>query len=264
MTMRVVIVGVGGVGTRLARELPMYLSRRHPGAEVVLVDGDHFEPKNRDRQDFDAGGVGVNKARFWAEKVAADYPELRVTYRDTFVTRHNVDMYVPEGSHVFCAVDNHASRLLLSERVSSMRDGVLVSGGNDYHDGNVQVHVRRGGVDLTPPITYLHREIADPADPRHGKNPAEMSCEELAAASTPQLQFANGMVAQLMLSAFWNVSEGVEPPYSEVYFDLKRGTQRPVLRKTVTQQKEDGSATAATGAGGAALADRAGSVSPAG
>jgi predicted dinucleotide-binding enzyme len=225
--MKIVIVGVGGVGTRLARELPMYVSRAHAGSEIVLIDGDIFEEKNLDRQDFDAErGIGTNKAAMWADEIKKRYPKLAVTYHDQFVTTANVAEMIPEGATVFCAVDNHASRKLLSDHVSVMRDGTLISGGNDYHDGNVQVHVRKEGEDVTPPITYLHPEIEHPAD----KNPAEMSCEERAASGSPQLQFANVKVATEMMSTFYAVTTE-DPRFSEVYFDLKRGTQRPIMRK---------------------------------
>lgn len=252
--MRVVIVGVGGVGTRLARELPMYLSRAHAGAEVVLVDGDIFEEKNLDRQDFDAErGIGTNKAAMWADEIKRRHPGVAVSYHDRFVTKANVAEVVTESSVVFCAVDNHASRKLLSDRMSELKDGMLVSGGNDYHDGNVQVHVRKDGKDVTPPITYLHPEIDEPQD----KNPAEMSCEERAAAGSPQLQFANVKVATEMMGAFYSATTE-DPRYSEVYFDLKRGTQLPRMRKR--KEVSDGNAEAS--GGDSDLSGEAGRVRP--
>lgn len=237
--MKVIIVGIGGVGTRLASELPMYMSRRYPGSEITLIDGDIFEEKNRDRQVFDAErGIGTNKAAMWAEEIKTKYPDMKVTHFPEFVTKANVAEYIPEGSTVFCAVDNHASRKLLSDRVSAMENGMLISGGSDSEmidSGNVQVHVRKDGKDdETAPITYLHPEIDNPAD----KNPAEMSCEERAATGSPQLQFANLKVATEMVSAFYSVTEGKTPRYSEVYFDLKRGTQLPRMRKRKEQVKD--------------------------
>src|SRR5512139_1740222 len=116
--MKIVIVGVGGVGTRLAREMPMYLSRKYPGAEVTLVDGDIFEYKNLDRQDFDETAIGTNKAVAWTESIKRRYPDLAVKFHDEYATYRNVEEFIPEGSVVFCAVDNHASRKLLSDRMS--------------------------------------------------------------------------------------------------------------------------------------------------
>jgi len=253
--MRVVIVGVGGVGTRIARELPMYMSRKHAGSEVVLIDGDRFEAKNMDRQDFNPKtGLGVNKAIEWAEELTPKYPELAVSAFAEYVTEDNVAQFITDGSVVFCCVDNHASRKLLSDHASTLRDTILVSGGNDYYDGNIQMHVRRDGKDATAPITHLHPEIDMPAD----KNPAHMSCEELAAAGSPQLQFANLKVATEMLCSFYMATEeklGIK--YSEAYFDITKGTQRPIMRKVIQNvdtETSDGDAALADGTGAVAAA----------
>jgi hypothetical protein len=122
-------------------------------------------------------------------------------------------------------VDNHASRLLVSRHAATLRDLTLISGGNDYEDGNVQVYVRQNGADLTPSLTRYHPEIARPAD----RNPAELSCEELMAAGAPQLLFANLTVAALMLNAFYAWRQGALD-YSEVYLDIVRNISRPVTR----------------------------------
>lgn len=222
---KVVVVGVGGVGTHLVTPLCRFLASRHPGSSVTLVDGDSFEPKNRERQDFVEYG---NKAEVTAAELSSKFPELNVGHQPQYLTNADVWAYVPEGTVVFSCVDNHASRKMLSDHVGTLEEAVLVSGGNDHHDGNVQVYVRRGGVDVTPPLTHMHPEIEFPDD----KNPAEMSCMELAMAGSPQLIIANMKVATEMFGAFWTVDEKpAELPYSEVYFDLSTGTQRPVMRR---------------------------------
>ena len=122
-------------------------------------------------------------------------------------------------------VDNHASRNLVSRHVATLSDLTLISGGNDYEDGNVQVYVRREGRDLTPSLNRYHPEIADPQD----RNPAALSCEELMAAGAPQLLFANLMVASLMLNAFYALRQG-RLNYSEVYLDIVQNLSRAVSR----------------------------------
>jgi molybdopterin/thiamine biosynthesis adenylyltransferase len=220
----VVVVGVGGVGTHLVGPLCRYLAAAHPGSSVTLVDGDTFEPKNRERQEFSEYG---NKAEVVAHELQNKFPELVVQHVSSYMTPDDAWMYVPDGATVFSCVDNHASRKMLSEHVSSLDDAVLVSGGNDYHDGNVQVYVRKGGVDVTPPLTYMHPEIEEPDD----KNPAEMDCMEAALAGTPQLIFANMKVATEMASTFWSLEANNAPQYTEAYFDLKTGRQRVVDRR---------------------------------
>ncbi|OGI15742.1 MAG: hypothetical protein A2878_02965 [Candidatus Moranbacteria bacterium RIFCSPHIGHO2_01_FULL_54_31] len=219
---RVIMIGAGGIGTLLAPPLARYLRQKCPKATFVLIDGDQFEPKNEERQEFDELG---NKAEVTAARLQRSLPGLAIEAKPRFVTADNVFVLIPEKCFVFSCVDNHATRKLLSEHCATLKDVVLISGGNGFDDGNVQVYIRRSGKDVTPPLTHLHPEIARPAD----RNPDEMSCEERAAAGTPQLAFANLTVAANMANAFYAVTE-VGVVYSELYFDIKTGQQRPVLR----------------------------------
>ena len=132
---------------------------------------------------------------------------------------------INEGDVVFLMVDNHASRRLVDEHAAGLADLTLISGGNDFEDGNIQVYLRREGRDLTPRLSRYHPEIARPQD----RHPAELSCEELMAAGAPQLLFTNLMVAALMLNAFYALSLDF-PEYCEVYLDIRQNLSRPVSR----------------------------------
>lgn len=222
----IVIVGIGGVGSRIAQVICQYLAYQESKPVITLIDGDNYEPKNADRQIFSKLG---NKAEVTAELLTEQYPNLTIQSKYRYISEDNAFVYVQEDSIVFCCVDNHASRKLLSDHCGWLDNAVLISGGNDYDDGNVQVYVRVEGKNITPPITYQHPEIAEPAD----KNPAELSCEEIAATSSPQLIFANLKVASEMLNAFWVVTQK-KKLYSELYFDLKTGAQRAINRKEMT------------------------------
>ncbi len=138
---------------------------------------------------------------------------------------------VNSGDTVFLGVDNHATRKLVSDRCAMLEEAVLISGGNELTDGNVQIYVRVKGKDVVPPITHFHPEIANPKD----RNPAEMSCEELAVSGVPQLIFTNLAVATHMLCAYWMVQEcllkGRKLVYSEQYFDVRTGNTKALLRK---------------------------------
>ncbi len=219
---RVVIVGLGGIGTHVAPPLARYLRQKYPQVQLVLVDGDQYEPKNEARQEFDALG---NKAEVTAARLKRLLPELSVDAKPRFITADNAFVLIPEGSVVFSCVDNHATRKLLSDHCATLKDVTLISGGNGFDDGNVQVYIRRGKKNLTPPLTYLHPEIQKPTD----RNPDELSCEVRSALGTPQLAFANLTAAANMANAFYVITE-IGVVYSELYFDIKNGQQRPVLR----------------------------------
>ena len=215
-------IGIGGIGCALLPFLCRYLQYSGDKARITLIDGDRFERSNAARQAF--SGLG-NKAEVKAGELAREYEALAFRSQPEYVTEDNVARLVGEGEVVFLMVDNHATRHLVSRHASSLADLSLISGGNDYEDGNVQVYIRQQGLDLTPSLARYHPEIAAPQD----RNPAAMSCEELMAAGAPQLLFANLMVASLMLNAFYALRQG-RLNYSEVYLDIVQNACRAVSR----------------------------------
>jgi len=215
-------IGIGGIGCALLPFLCRYLQYSGDKARITLIDGDRFERSNAARQAF--SGLG-NKAEVKTRELAREYEALAFRAQPEYVTEDNVARLIGEGEVVFLMVDNHATRHLVSRHASSLADLSLISGGNDYEDGNVQVYIRQQGLDLTPSLARYHPEIAAPQD----RNPAGLSCEELMAAGAPQLLFANLMVASLMLNAFYALRQGVLN-YSEVYLDIVQNVCRAVSR----------------------------------
>ena len=233
-TLEITLIGVGGIGCALAPFLARYLeSERRVAGEAVritLVDGDTFETRNAARQGFEILG---NKAKVKASELARSFPGLSFRAIPEFVTAANLPHLIKSGDLVFLAVDNHATRRAVSRRCEKLSDVVLISGGNELTDGNVQVHVRENGRDVTLPLTRFHPEIADPQD----RSPAEMSCEELALAAAPQLLFMNLAVASAMLNAFYAWRSG-RLRYGEVYLDIVEGRAHPVVRAPRDGEKE--------------------------
>jgi hypothetical protein len=143
---------------------------------------------------------------------------------------------VRKGDVLLSCLDNHASRLLLSQRCDGLTDVVMISGGNDGVGaddegqlqrgtlGSVQVHWRRGGIDLSPTLTHHHPEIAQPKDKRHD----ELSCTE-AIASQPQILFTNLMTASCMLNTMLLLLCRGALHYSDISFDIAEGPMRPVI-----------------------------------
>ena len=215
-------VGIGGIGCALLPFLCRYLQYAGERARLTLIDGDRFERANAARQAF--AGLG-NKAEVKSLELAREFEALAFRSVPEYVTGDNVARLIGEGEIVFLMVDNHASRHLVSRHAAALSDLTLISGGNDFEDGNVQIYVRQAGRDLTPALARYHPEIAHPED----QNPATMSCEELMAAGAPQLLFTNLMVASLMLNAFYAIRQG-RLNYSEVYLDIGQNVSRAVSR----------------------------------
>ncbi len=229
---RVKIIGLGGIGCIVLEFLSRYLkSQRHiPGVRLVLIDGDRFEPSNDQRMGFQTLG---NKAEVKAaETVQALAPcELSVVPVNQFVGEQNIRDLIKPGDYVLLCVDNHPTRRLVAEHCQTLKETALFSGGNEGVDpprergvyGNVQVHIRKRGRDITAPITRFHPEIAQAA----GDLPGGPNCGELAL-STPQILFANLAVASALCSAFFAYVTG-NLRYQEVKLDILENRLLPQL-----------------------------------
>lgn len=227
------VIGLGGVGGIVARYLSIFLGSLQRPARMVCIDGDEFEPSNATRMLFSRHG---NKAVVTVEDLIDRFVDsnLSLVPVEEYVTQKNIDRLVREKDHVFLAVDNHATRRLISHHCARLRDIVLISGGNDGVEkdasgrelrgtyGNCQIYIRRDGEDLSPSLTRYHHEIENPEDIL----PTDQSCTELVL-SVPQILFANLAVASAMLNAFWLYLCGALH-YSEIAFDIFEGRMQPV------------------------------------
>ena len=221
---RIVFVGLGGIGTAVCRPVTRFVaSRRGLRARIVLVDGDSYEERNRERMEVPELG---NKAEVFCGLLSSAFGRAGLHIRpvDRFVRPDNVDELIVERDIVLAAVDNHASRKLLSERCEKLRNVVLISGGNDGIEegkegtyGNVQVFRRRDGRQLNATLTRFHPEIFQPEDMI-----PEESCEDLAAGTAPQLIFTNFFAAAVMGCAFYRVLREATTGsmYDEACFDI--------------------------------------------
>lgn len=215
------VVGVGGIGGTLVPFLARFLDAHEPRARLTLIDGDEFEARNRDRQAVPAYG---NKARVLAGELARTFDRLSVRAVPEYVGEENVAALIEEGDYVLLAVDNHPTRRVVSDHCGRLRDVIVISGGNDLHDGNVQVFIRQGGEERCAPLTRYHPEIARAAGPL----PGDDGCD-VRVASVPQLLVTNLAIASAMFSAFYACLRGMLA-YEEVYLDILAGRMNPVVR----------------------------------
>ncbi len=228
------LIGVGGVGCSLARHGAPYLASLDADTRLVLVDGDFFEASNAARMFFSSDG---NKAEVVKQELLPHIGDRRLTIEaiGEYVNPGNIEDLIREGDAVLLAVDNHATRKMVSDFCASRRQDVcLISGGNDGVGkdssgrerrgtaGNCQIYVRRGGADVTPSLTEFHGEIENPRDRR----PDDQDCINMLE-TTPQIAFTNLTVALTMLNTFWLYLCGVLH-YPELTFDIAEGLMRPV------------------------------------
>jgi hypothetical protein len=230
---RIVLIGLGGVGSILAHYLVLFLASLEEEFQVLFCDGDSYEPANQYRV---AVPDHINKAIAQAASLNQQLgrPGLYLRPYPHHLTEQNRREVIQEGDFVCLAVDNHATRRIASQRIGELCNGILISGGNDGVGpgergtyGNVQIWGRMGGRNVYgAPLEQFHPEIAHPAD----KNPDEVDCMELAASgAVPQVLFTNLAVASAMCNAIWRL---LAPPdgermYDEACFDILEGVSAP-------------------------------------
>jgi len=228
MEKRLRVIGLGGIGCIVARHLVTYCSSTDEPTRITLIDGDEFEEKNLARMQFTTAG---NKARSLEEDLGPFVGgSMILSSVPEFFSEANASELIQEGDIVLLAVDNHATRKMVSDHCRTLDNVTLISGGNDGVDeeagtdgryGNCQVHIRRNGEDRSPAIDELHPEIREPKD----KAPGDESCVELME-SVPQILFTNLQAAACILHAYMLHEEG-RLPYSELFFDIGKGLMRP-------------------------------------
>lgn len=223
MTLRVKIIGLGGIGSYLTDPLIRYLDFKHDDVQVTLVDGDSYEEKNRQRQQFIQKN---NKAAETSDRLISMFPRVQFRVRREYVTEDNVVSIIREDDLVFLCVDNHATRKLISDRCEELDNVVLISGGNEYTDGNVIYFFRKNGDNVTLPPTQLDRTIAQPQDKNPGDAQEERSgCQEEAEAA-PQLVFTNNAIASRMCCVYYAHEQG-KAKFHQVYDDILTQCSRP-------------------------------------
>lgn len=194
--MKLVILGLGGIGTQLLPPLMQYLNHeeRKLFQEIVLLDGDKFEEHNSTRQYFDSLGY---KAEVTANHYRNLY-SLPITCDTEYLSERNIHLYIKDGDVVMSGVDNNATRLMLEKYIDTLDNITVISGGNHYWDGNVVITQKRKGQYTTPKFSDLHPELLTPKD----HNPADIGCDvQVKEKGSGQLGLVNASIANYMRTA---------------------------------------------------------------
>lgn len=224
---RVVVIGLGGIGSQLLPSLLHFLHHRKFGGPVVLVDGDIFEQDNLNRQLVPEDGLGMNKAEALAIQFGERLPTVNLSSLPFYIDENNLPMVVQDGDLIICGVDNHYTRRLIDDHLHHLTDATYISGGNDLTDGNMQVVRKRGGKFLDPTLQDVHPEIAEATEVPDFYKPG---CDKMLTAA-PQIINTNLMVASTMLNAMYMMFEGKDLPYTEVFIDVEVNAARAVKRE---------------------------------
>lgn len=247
-THRFIVAGAGGVGSWLSEGLVRMLEYKAPGSMLVIVDGDNYEEKNKERQNFDGAG---NKAEVLAGSIQPRFVETMVIPLPQWIVSEvkeqdpedlEEDGSVPagqiaasdliaDGDVVYAVVDNFKCRRIIVDACAKLDNVDVFLGGNDdklfcstYH------YRRRDGKDVTQNPVDRMPELANPPD----RNPGEMSCAERAQLEGgTQTIAANFGVTTLLLGRTQEtiLTDG-NMAANDIYLDLGLGMAQSYDRST--------------------------------
>lgn len=228
--LKIKIIGCGGIGSWLVDPLCTMLSFAPiKNIEVSLIDGDTYEERNRERQNFDDIGP---KAVVTSARLRKNYPRLTFWEHPTYLTENNSIQLLRENDIVVVCVDNHKTRKLISDRAEELDNVIVISGGNELTDGNVLIQIRQNGDDVTLPLANkYHPELVNPTDKNPGDN-REEGCQ-IAQIGAPQLVATNFAIASAMLNSLYVAI--LQPDkfgkYNETNVDILTNQAKSALRK---------------------------------
>jgi hypothetical protein len=236
MNLSIVIIGLGGIGSILSEKICQFLHYYKNGLSndenfakemgitppifddiiVTLVDGDSYEIRNRQRQDFSQIG---QKAEIKERDLREKYGLLTYQSVNEYITENNINGIIKENDIVFICVDNHKSRKIINNHCKTLNNISVFSGGNGFHLANSQRYIRKNGVDIRPNLTKFHPEIENSGN----DHPNDLGCQALAQAE-PQLVFANfGAAFSMAISFYSEVILGKDTGISDSFVDVING-----------------------------------------
>ena len=241
---RVIVVGAGGIGTWLCAGLVRMLEWKFPGSALIIVDGDNYEAKNLERQDFTQIG---NKASVKALELSKQFNETNIFPLPKWVVSDDFNQATDENTNkikaseliaendiVVAVVDNFAARKVLFDAASKLNNVDVFTGGNDDNlFGSVYHYQRRNALDVTAHPATTHDEYLNPPD----RNPGELSCQERAElVGGTQVLATNMAVAAFILGRIQKtIVSDQSPEETEIYFDLGLGMSQPYNRMVEQQ-----------------------------
>ena len=200
------IVGCGGTGSLLARDLPQLLIQ-YRNHNMCLIDGDVVERKNLVRQRFQEFDVGWNKAIALARKINSFYP-IDCDVMDLYVTDNELLEKIERSSKIpviIGCVDNDATRRILEDTFRKINTGVYIDSANSAYSGNVFACAKSKGK-YHGKTRRQARQLG-----KSDRNPAELSCVERAANGELQYFVTNAKMAICLLEHCFSLVQAGDP-----------------------------------------------------
>lgn len=183
-----IIIGVGGTGSLIARDIPKLIIGSF--SKMMIVDGDRVEEKNMKRQSYQEQDIGENKAIALSKKINSLYGPVCYFY-EKYITDDELYYKIKKETDSFGllpvmigCVDNDSTRILLEKTFKKLENAVYIDSANSEYDGNVYVSVK-----LNEKINGPLR--GDTYVLENENHPLDKSCMEQAASGNTQYLVTN-------------------------------------------------------------------------
>lgn len=187
------VIGVGGTGSLLARDLPkLLLGTVH---KMILVDGDVVEKKNIERQGYQSQDVGDNKALALSRKINSLYT-IECEFDDKYCTYESLIALIKDDKRytpvLIGCVDNDATRVILENVFNELNDAIYIDSANSEYEGNIYIVSKEDGIQQGKLRSQCYKFDTD-------KHPLDVSCQEQAAKGNVQFLVTNAKMAVSIL-----------------------------------------------------------------
>jgi molybdopterin/thiamine biosynthesis adenylyltransferase len=195
------IVGCGGIAVNLAPGLSRLM-------DVVLIDGDKYEPKNVTRQ-FPAMHSAANKAETLALMLRPN-TTMGITSIPEFIKDSMIlnDSRFEGVDLIIGCVDNNSSRLILMDLADEM-DATCILAGNEHEDGEAHCF-----------IPGVHNPLEHFEFPEGERTPWGCNTDEVIE-KYPQTPLANIMAASAVFHILLSLEKVKKPTNAVVHSRLE-------------------------------------------
>lgn len=188
-----IIVGAGGTGSLLARDLPkLLIDTPH---KMLIIDGDHVEKKNMKRQSYQEQDIGEFKAVALSSKINTFY-DTRCEALGFFLSKDEIIEYCENNFQytpvIIGCVDNDATRKILEDTFNRLDRCYYLDSANGEYNGNIFIAKKING----KKSGALRSESYKLSDDLH---PLDESCEVQASKGNVQFLVTNAKMSIYLL-----------------------------------------------------------------
>lgn len=230
----ITVVGVGGTGTFVLKELSRFLEYyipQNPNTDIHLacVDGDTVEYKNMERQCFSESDIAQNKAVCFAEAVNECFPNVGLQsfpfylyetsdIQKIFESLNSQAEYSSEKLNILIGCcDNHRCRQVMDKFFHETKSIIYIDAANEFSKGEVVTGWRKNGKTMAPPRSHYFPGILKSREKKAGT-----SCGTINK-SKPQHIATNMLAANVVLSRLFPLFTAHKISPGIVYFDTFAG-----------------------------------------